>query len=284
MSKNKGKMNKTAMILIILVATLAIAGCQQTVPANNASAMPEKNLTVQKKPADIVEKRGVKTNITEFNTLVARASNIKSYAYTLHDTLYPEQDTFYYLNRYVRVVLPGERTWTTGEAFDEVYLDRLTKTALSHCSIRYCPKPNLDKELEITNYDKYYKNDPLEYLYKITDANYVRDDMIGDQYVKVFNMTFDGKEGTAWLQEYYGFPIKIVIPGRTVEFLNMTIDNTRLGLVELPFNFTVKGKEGHWFFWEHYLGEWPQPGQDPDQALQELLNGTAPKTKIVMNA
>jgi hypothetical protein len=151
----------------------------------------------------------------------------------------------------------------------------VTKTAFSHCSIKNCPKPNLDKELEKVKYDDYYINDPLEYLYKATTPTYIGEEMLGDQYTKVYNIMFEGKPGKIWLQEYYGFPLVIEVGTRKIEFKDMMVDATRSGETDLPFNFTVKGESKSWYFWEHYLGEWPKPGVPAEKALQELMNASA---------
>jgi len=276
-------MKRAILFIIFAIAVLMISGCQQKYPEQTNTTTPnisENHTKVVKKPVDIVEKRGQITNITDFNELVARASKIQTYKYNLSDTAYPKKEYFYFDGRFVKIILPELRKHTTGEKYDEIFLDRMTKTALSHCSIKYCPKPNQDKNLEIVDYNDYYINDPMEYLYKASNANYTGEAMIGDNYVKVYDIKFENKPARIWLQEYYGYPLKIEVydpENRVIEFQNMMIDATRSGEVDLPFNFTVKGKEGQWYFWQHYLGEWPKKGQTAAEAYAELLNQTMPQ-------
>jgi hypothetical protein len=273
MRKTKpSKTPMTAMLAALVVLALFMflsAGCQKNVEANVTIEPVEEINPITGEPYyDIKEKRGVKTNITEFNGLLLRASNIQSYKYNLTDSaIGSEEYRFYVLGRFVKVVLPEIEQHSTGEIYDEVLMDRLTKTAFSHCSKNLCPKPELDKEVEKVEFDDYYIKDPLEYLYKATTPEYVKEEMIGNDYVKVFNIKYEGKDARIWLQEYYGYPLKIMVRNdddskRVVKFEHMTVDNTRRGEIDLPFNFTVSGESKSWVFWEHYLGEWPEKGKN----------------------
>ncbi len=255
-----------AMMAIIALSALLITGCRQGTESN-ITVSPEtadKNINpITGEPyQDIPEKRGVKTNITEFNELLRRASAVQSYRYTLKDTgLGVEDRQFLVYGRFVKIKLPDAYQHGSGEVFDEVLMDRITKTALSHCSKDTCPAPDIDKELEKVRFEEYYVRDPLEYLYELTNPEYMEEDMIGRDYAKVFKAKFEGDEAVVWLQEYYGFPLKMMVreedgTTRTIEFQDMMIDEVRRGEIDPPFEFTVKGEEGTWWMWEHYLGEW----------------------------
>lgn len=263
-------------IMALLIILLAF-GCQQHQPTGSATAEPaaeadepaiEINPITGEPYQDIVEKRGVQTNITDFNALLVRATKITSYEYSFTDTgLGVAGHNFTVFGKFVKVRLPEVREHDNGNIFDEVFMERLTKQAFSHCSKYVCEKPDIDKEIERVEYSDYYISDPMEYLYKVMAAEYIKDEMLGDQYTRVYSATFEGKDARVWLQEYYGFPLKIVVRNeddsrRTIEFKDMMIDAARRGDIELPFNFTISGEEGSWYFWEHYLGEWPPEGSN----------------------
>jgi predicted small lipoprotein YifL len=298
----KNTMITTAILsIIILLALTALTGCrQQKYPETPAAEQPAAETTTPETPAeeaealvddtpinpitkepyhDIEEKRGYKTNITEFNELLRRASTIKSYKYNITDTgISDEEYQFFVLGRFIKVRLPELRNSATGDKYDEVFMDRVTKTAFLHCSYIYCPKPNLDKEIEKTEYSDHYISDPMEYLYKtVVNPEYLREEMLGNDYTKVFKITFEDDPGKIWLQEYYGYPLKIEVnqkDGKTrkINFNDMMVDATARGEIDLPYNFTVKG-EGNktWVFWEHYLGEWPKKGQQLTPELKAQL-------------
>ncbi|MBN1544643.1 hypothetical protein JW898_04225 [Candidatus Woesearchaeota archaeon] len=273
--------NTTIIWTAIIIAASALALSTGCGPGfnTNITVSPEMNTSAETGPEinpitgepyqDIAEKRGYQTNITEFSELLARASSIQSYDYNLTDTeLGITNQRFYVLGRFIKTQLPEAHQYSTGELYDEIFLERTTKTAFSHCSKYLCPKPGLDKELEKAEYTDYYVNDPMEYLYKATKPKFVKEEMVGNQATKVFDILFEGKDARIWLQEYYGFPIKIMVKNddetkRTIRFEDMMVDATARGEIDLPFNFTVKG-EGNktWIFWEHYLGEWPNKGSD----------------------
>jgi hypothetical protein len=249
------------VVLLIVLFLFSAAGCQKTENEDKENVSVETGL--KELPKDLVEKRGMKTNITEFQELARRASSINSFKYKFSDTETGVKDYhFTSLNRFVKLTLPELKEHKTGEVFNEVFMDKLTETALSHCGLAYCPKGSLDKEVEKVEFDDYYIRNPVEYLYRATDAEFVKEELLDDQYTKVFSVTFEGRPARIWLQEYYGFPLKIVVRNedeskRTIKFDDVMIDSTRRGEIDLPFNFTVKGEPKSWVFWEHYLGEWP---------------------------
>ena len=258
--------------LVLMCALITLTGCQQYGYGANVSASPEPEVELNpitgEPYQDLPEKRGVITNITEFDELLRRASSIASYKYTLTDTdLGIEDQQFWFAGRFVKTRFPYTYQHSTGQIYDEVFLERTTKQAFTHCSREVCEKPNIDKELERVDYEEFYVWDPMEYLFRATKPSYVTTEMVGNDYTKVFSVTFEGKEARLWLQEYYGYPLKIVVRNeddskRTIEFKDMMVDATRRGEIDLPTNFTISGEEGNWYFWEHYLGEWPKEGSN----------------------
>ncbi|MBW2971972.1 hypothetical protein KY359_02950 [Candidatus Woesearchaeota archaeon] len=266
--------NKTILItasILLIIASILSSGCKPDIKSNiTVSPSVDENINpiTGEKYYDLPEKRGVQTNITDFNELLRRASAIEGYKYNLTDTaLGIKGQQFFVLGRFVKTRLPEVQQQSTGEQYDEVFMERRTKQAFSHCSKYLCPSPDIDKEIERVEYSDYYVNDPYEYISKATHPQFVKEEMIGNQYTKVFDVRFEGKDARVWVQEYYGFPIKILVRdgdeiSRTIKFEDMMVDATRRGEIDLPFNFTISGEKGQWYFWEHYLGEWPPKGSD----------------------
>ncbi|HII72419.1 TPA: hypothetical protein HA265_06715 [Candidatus Woesearchaeota archaeon] len=251
-------------VLIMTMLVVSLTGCKSAPKSeekgtetleDTGDIAPPKAQEDPDAPRELLDKRGQQTDITEFKELVRRASKIESYKYTLSDTDMDEEYGYYFKQRFIKVVLPETRTYPTGEEYNWVYMDRSTKTALTRCG--ECDEP--DKELEKTDYEKYYALDPYEMLTKAADAELTGEEMLGNDYTKVFSIRYDGKPGKVWVQEYWGYPIRFEIgegqEKRTVEFKDMMIDATRAGEIEPPFEFTVKGEKGTWWSWEHYLGE-----------------------------
>jgi hypothetical protein len=263
--------NKTylsGILLLGLVALLLMAGCEKQETQEKVSTeTPETaddfdNITgIQGSPNEIVEKRGQMTNITDLEELKLRASKIQSFRYVLVDSDESYQYGVLGKGRFFRMDLPVAFTSEIGDPFDMIMLERTTKTALAKCSEERCKVK--DVELEKVDYAEFYKTDMLEHLSALFDGRYVGEEMIGDNVVKVFDVKYLTRPGRAWIQEYWGFPLKIEYQKedgstRTLEFKNITIDDVRIGEIQLPFNCTVKGQSNHWWNWEHYLGEYPE--------------------------
>lgn len=217
-------------------------------------------------PKDIVEKRGDQTNITEYQELMARLSGIISFEYLFSDTklgITNQQVKVY--GRYQKIE-NMKSAYNDEEIYNELFLDRVEKEAFSHCSKELCPEPKIDKELERIDYEPYAFNDPYEYASKVSNPEFIGEKMVENQYTKVFKINFEGKPARIWLQEYYGFPLRIeIVDGdekRIIKFEDMEIDNLERPDLDMPFGFSIKGEEGIWFFWDHYLGLWPPPGYD----------------------
>ncbi len=276
-------MKNTIIIGIAMIATaltlLFVTGCPAPIKANvTVSPEPSVDLNpITGEPYyDIPEKRGVITNITEFDELLRRASGIETFRYKLTDTgLGVERQEFLMRSRFVKLRLNDVYYNSDGTKFDEILMDRVSKTALSHCSKQLCNNP-VDKEVEHVDYSDYYQWDPIEYIYRITEPTYVDQEIIGDQYTKVFNAKFEGKDTRVWIQEYYGFPIKILVREddgnpRTITFEDIMVDEVRSGEIELPFNFTVSGEGTRkWWTWEHYLGELDDEGVSFNEFQQKI--------------
>jgi hypothetical protein len=200
----------------------------------------------------------------DFNQLIARTESIQSMQYNLSDSGLDEKNYFYLYKRLMKVQLPEPREHETGQVYDEIYMDRPLKKALSHCSKTLCKNPT-DKELEAVDYDEFNQLTPLEQMYKSAKPTFEADEMYNDNEVKRFSMFYNNKyPGNIWIQSYYGFPMKLEYTlddgtKREIVYENIKINNVQLGRVLGPFNFTVEGET--YFTFLHYLGIYPgQPG------------------------
>jgi len=234
------------VVLLVLVSLMVLSGCK---PVNK----------------EITDPLETANDITDFQELIRRASKIETYRYELQDSAFPEGYTYLFKGRLIKVELPDERTADDGDIYDEVFLDRVTKNALAHCNYETCEP--LDRKLEYVDYDDFYHLDPLEEMYQINKAEFVKNEMLGQNIVKVFDIEYKGNPGRIWVQEYYGFPISIKyeeVDGsiRTIFFKDMVIDNVRMIEVFPPFNFTVEGVSYPTLY--HYYGIYPYNQWDPN--------------------
>lgn len=231
----------------------------QNVPITD-SAMQKPNQEHTSEDAATNSSTQTRAPTNDFQTLLARAAAIQAFEYNLSDSAREDNPYFFILKRLAKVRFEKPLRLDDGTLYDEVFMDRPKKVALSHCSRATCDNPS-DKRLEVVNYSLYYELDPLEQMYKAAKPVFVADEMFDDNEVKKFSMLYDNRyPGFMWVQSYYGFPMKFeytLDDGsiRTIEYREIKIDNVRLGQVLPPFNFTV-GKKNYFTFL-HYLGIYP---------------------------
>lgn len=253
---------------IIVFSGLMLIGCEPKEPTSY-----EQDITVPESqvdsdlPGEIVEKRGQTTNITEMRELVTRLSKVEDFKFTYSDTKLNNEYRYFVSGRFIKVELGELRQHSTGEKYDEVLMDRISKQAFTHCNKETCDD---DKELERTEYEDYYAPDPFETISKVTKTEYINEELLGNDYTKVFTGMYEGEKTTVWVQEYWGYPLKLEMEsGRVIEYVDVMVDNTRYAETQTPFNFTIKGEEKHWWSWEHFL-KIGQYDNRPDANLGEM--------------
>jgi hypothetical protein len=256
----KTKTSTITAILAIAAILLTISACTKTTPTDNTTDITQKEDTENEtipEPENIY----MSTKPTnDYNQLLGRAESIQSMQYNLSDSALDEKYYYYFYKRLVKVQLPEQLEHENGQIYDEIYMDRPLKKALSHCSKQVCKNPT-DKELEVVEYNDYYQLNPVEQMYKAAKPKFEADETYNDNDVKKFSMLYNNRyPGYIWVQPYYGFPMKLeytLDDGTTREIVyeNIRINNVQLGRVIGPFNFTVEGKTYYTFL--HYLGIYP---------------------------
>jgi len=231
------------LLMALLVLGCTVTGCKTKEAAKNETKSLEMPKSIIDKNREVVDKRGEQTNITKFSEMVRRASKIQSWQFTLEDTDNDRKFEVYQLERYQSVYF--EKT----EGIDAVQMDRVSKTALATC--KQCG----EKEYRLVDYEKYHQYDPYEQMTLFRDAKYLGENMIGNDYVKIFQGIFEGEPAKIYLQEYYGYPLKIESKARKIIYSNVQIDSTPRAKIAIPFNSTIEGKK--YWNWEHYLGIMP---------------------------
>ncbi|MFC1723056.1 hypothetical protein ACFL0V_02875 [Nanoarchaeota archaeon] len=244
------------ILTIFAVALLVLSlGCEK--PEPEKEIRPPR--VIEESPFEVVEKRGEQTNITDYQELLRRASAIESYKFNIKGTELETDYTYHILGRRILVELPAIEINSEGEEFDEVVIERVEKVALAHCE-----ECDVDLELEKLEYDAFKFVDPYEVMSRSTKPKLIGEEMLGNDFTKVFEIQYEGEKGKIWIQEYWGFPIKLETENIRIEFVDMEIDTVRDKELETPFNFTVKGEERRWWFLDHYLGLWPKEGMDAE--------------------
>ncbi|MBU0461955.1 MAG: hypothetical protein KJ574_05195 [Nanoarchaeota archaeon] len=238
----------TAIVVFILVMAIGFKQKTDNQPPKivNISYIPETANETAQEPEDM----------SLYDQMIGKASKVESYWYNFSDTDLDYHNMYAIRLRFGKILLENPEE-INGNKYDLVYFDRVHKVAIARCSLDLCEEKDLD--LDTVDYDKYYQNDPLEWMYKMKYPVYIGDEMLGNQAVKVFNITGPGNyPGKIWLMEFYGLPLKIEFGTengtRKIAFNDLHVNTVTLGQIMLPINMTVDGKD-YEFGWFGYLAK-----------------------------
>jgi len=219
------------LTMIVVVTLIILTGKPSETPINNSNSDD-----------------GVNESIT-FQTAMQNADRLESVRYTLNDSSIEKHDYFMIRQKFGKVILetPLEKN---GNKYDHVYFDRVKKVALARCSEDLC---EYNKELITVNYSDFYVSDPVETSYLTKDVEYSHSEMLGNQYVDIFNATtYNDEPAIITAQEYYGIPLKYTIGDRTIIYEDLMVNNVRLGEIMLPMNCTIDGEQYDFGWYSYY--------------------------------
>ena len=188
----------------------------------------------------------------EVQILIDRATRLSSFEYYYIGPEVTEKRYYYEKARDVKVVLPEPKHLPSGEIYDEIFLDKYLKVAFAHCSKKTCSKER-DKTAEPVAYEPYDITFPREIVLNFDTASIIGEEMLGNHHTKIVSYTAPyGVKGKAWLQAYYGVPLKVEFTDRdginkTIIYEDINWNTIRLVHIILPFNTTVIYGDGQDF-------------------------------------
>jgi hypothetical protein len=215
-------------LVLVMVAILAVAGCQtqEVVPSKPASSTP----VVTKAPSSPVEEDSSSSSASyvddsyeeeEVDTrvptkkvrdiLAKQGDKVTSMSYLYQDpSNKPEKDEVYVKGSKVKIALAQLDHVEDDLYIDHVYIDKSTQTALGYCEdiIYRCKDPN--KAFPVS-YEKYARKNPVEWIDGVTYAEEVGSEMFDDRMMMVLQFEKGGNNIKMWVDTYYGVPLKIEV-------------------------------------------------------------------------
>jgi len=170
----------------------------------------------------------------ELQKAIAGQQKIKSYKYTLYGNLIA--DKIYVKGNKMRYDLSKnkQKDFVSIGKFDSIYLDKTKKQAYLSCIDITCEDRYV---LEAADYDEYIMETPMEMIEGVSyKSDITATEMcdVSKPCNKVEVQFADGKTGNIWIDNYYGFPLKIEKSGKIYEFVAVAVNAVKDGDVELP--------------------------------------------------
>jgi hypothetical protein len=208
------------LFLTVVLAFFLIAGCssQQSMPAGDEQDEQQKETTVKStsktettraetepEPEETVEAEPVKVLTKKMKQLLQKhEGRVANMMYMYQDqTNKPEEWQTWVKDNKMHIEL-RQLDNVRGEVYvDNIYLDLAEKTAVGYCEAKVyrCADPNTPVEL---NFNKYYRETPLDWIEKVTYAELISDEQINSR--KVWKVKYEegDKQVFMWIDDYYG--------------------------------------------------------------------------------
>lgn len=170
----------------------------------------------------------------ELQKIISGQQKIKSYKYTLYGNLIANK--IYVKGDKMRYDLSKnkQRDFVSIGNFDTLYLDKTKKEAYLSCTDITCENRNI---LEKVDYNEFIMETPVEMIEGVIyTSGIIGTEMcdVSKPCNKVEVIFADGKTGYIWVDNYYGFPMKIQKAGKTYEFVAVAVNAVKDSDVELP--------------------------------------------------
>jgi hypothetical protein len=155
-----------------------------------------------------------------------KANNLK-FNYFHSDDPYT-QNLYTATRQRIKIALLTKEKYTAKELFDTVYLDLQNKIASAYCedlSSGVCPDRN--NRLNVS-YAKYKIRTPYNWLDIVQEASLTtRSKKISGREAKEASFKADGKDGTMWIDSYFGIPIEVNYDSIQYVFQNMLVNDAK---------------------------------------------------------
>jgi len=234
-------MNKTTLLIICIIATLLLAGCQQaqpteptqqktpttepaktqTQPKTEPSTEPTQQATVTEHVIPSEEPETTPTQTTQQTTQMSPAlkelltkyqRKVRSYQFLFSK---PPENRF--LNTYhikgdkIKIKLYEGNAYKVGKYYDTVYLDKSKQTATARCESEkrcsYAGEDYTGKVFEVS-YDDFVIETPIEWIEGITQAELIGPEVVDGRSATKIKTTQSGKIIELWIDTTYGLPLK----------------------------------------------------------------------------
>ncbi len=217
-----------SIVFVLAVLSMFLIGCGggKEAPVVSEKEAPEEQTAPEKTVTQTTTTEPVDTETEDAPQRVAdkkvtallakNQGRVTSLKYMYQDpTMYPEEWETWVKGDKMHIKL-RELDNVQGEVYiDNVYLDLTKKTAVGYCErkVYRCADPNSPIDVKFA---KYYRETPFDWIDDVAYAKQESQEQVQQRNVWKITDDFEGMKTTAWVDEYYGIPIKVRTAAGTV--------------------------------------------------------------------
>ena len=232
-------MNNKIIMTTLIFSLLIISACAQT------TLVPEKDVVQEPAGVDVVEetsktktteekveetKEEIKEEVSEED--ISEVEELLSIAdKKVESTRYsykgPETKDFFYEffvkgNKIKYILNPSYKVIDVDEdAYDTVYINKESETALAYCDGRKC---RVKGKKAVLDYDEVYILTPFDWINNVKFAEIGDGEQIDRRST---SRLFTSNLGTLWVDTFYGIPMQVEFAGNLYKFSDMGINQVR---------------------------------------------------------
>jgi len=231
LTKNTYFMRNKLILSLFLLFVIVIYGCAQpTPPVQQAPDLTEEPEEVIEEESDLSEEETevveeeedkISEEVKELLSLSDKKVKSINYRYrgpqtgtSLYDFSVRDTKLKYLIDPTFKDVGLDDT------AYDTIYLDKTSKTALAYCDGRRC---RVKGEKQTLDYDQSYIMTPLDWLDSIKSAEKLGEELIK----KRSTWKLSTNSGTMWVDTFFGVPLQIESVGNVYKFEMMVFNQVK---------------------------------------------------------
>ncbi len=158
--------------------------------------------------------------------IIGKASKANIVAFNYYRSDDPTtQDAFVASRTHMKRTLVNKIVYSPKEQYDTIYFNFGTETAKAYCETQSAETcPDRDKSANV-DFDKFRVLTPYQWLDMIETADVTgRSEQIDGRTGKEISFSYGSKDGTMFLDSFYGLPLEVTYDGVTYEYQNSKIN------------------------------------------------------------
>lgn len=219
-------MKKYSSALFLMLALAFIAACaSQQKPQQMPQPAPESEISQQETipPASDISQQQKDEISPEVKELLDKhKSKITSIYYKYRGPQTGSNFYEFYVKDGKIKYMPYRETKSLDkpDSYDNIFIDKAAKTAQSYCEAAYCLSNGKKADLD---YDEVYMPTIIDWIEGLTQVKKVGEEVVDDR----STWKLETSQGTLWVDNFYGVPLKIESGGKTFRFEQIAVNRLK---------------------------------------------------------